>query len=103
MPLHGLGVAAGQDEGCPDAALGTDGAEDIGRLGALVLGGPGPGAAFRPAPGDLVLLADPRFVLWDGSPPPWRISFPPQIEEVQNEHQADWYRHRKNDVPHGCA
>ena len=30
MPLHGLGVAAGQNEGRPDAALGTDGAEDIG-------------------------------------------------------------------------
>ncbi len=63
MPLHGLGVAARQDEGRPDAALGTDGAEDIGRLGTLVAGRPGPGAAFRPAPGDLVLLADPRFVL----------------------------------------
>ena len=63
MPLHGLGVAARQDEGGPDAALGTDGAEDLVRLGALVLEGPGPGAAFRPAPGDLVLLADPRFVL----------------------------------------
>ena len=63
MPLHGLGVAARQDEGGADAARGTDGAEDIGRLGALVAGRPGPGAAFRPAPGDLVLLADPRFVL----------------------------------------
>ena len=63
MPLHGLGVAARQDEGGADAAFGTDGAKDIGRLGALVLGGPGPGAAFRPAPGDPVLLADPRFVL----------------------------------------
>ena len=30
MPLHGLGVAAGQDKGRPDATLGTDGAEDIG-------------------------------------------------------------------------
>ena len=30
MPLHGLGVAVGQNEGRPDAALGTDGAKDIG-------------------------------------------------------------------------
>jgi hypothetical protein len=29
MPLHGLCVAARQDEGRPDAALGTDGAKDI--------------------------------------------------------------------------
>ena len=63
MPLHGLGVAARQDESRADAALGTDGAEDIHRLGALVPGRPGPGSPWRPAPGDLVLLADPRFVL----------------------------------------
>ena len=30
MPLHGLGVAAGQHEARADAAIGTDGAEDIG-------------------------------------------------------------------------
>jgi hypothetical protein len=30
MPLHGLGIAAGQNEGRADAAFGTDGAEDIG-------------------------------------------------------------------------
>ena len=69
MSLHGLGVAARQDEGRPDAALRTDGAEDVGRLGALIMGGAGTGAALGPAPRDLVLLPDPRFVLWDGSPP----------------------------------
>ena len=63
MPLHGLGVAAGQDEGRPNTERGTDGAKDIGRLRALVLGRPGPGSPWRPAPSDLVLLADPRFVL----------------------------------------
>lgn len=63
VPLHGLGVAAGQDEGSADAALGTDGAEDVGRLGALVMGRAGSGAALRPTAGDLVLLADPGFVL----------------------------------------
>ena len=30
MPLHGLGIAAGQDEARTDTALRTDGAEDIG-------------------------------------------------------------------------
>ena len=30
VPLHGLGVAAGQNQGRTDAALGTNGAEDIG-------------------------------------------------------------------------
>ena len=30
MPLHGLGVAARQDEGRADAAPGTDRAEDVG-------------------------------------------------------------------------
>ncbi len=44
MPLHGLSVAARQDEGRADAALGTDGAENIGRLGTLVAGRPGPGS-----------------------------------------------------------
>ncbi len=29
VPLHGLGVAARQNESRADAALGTDGAEDI--------------------------------------------------------------------------
>jgi len=63
MPLHGLGIAAGQDESGADATLGTDGTEDIGRLGALVPGRPGPASPGCPAPGDLVFLADPRFVL----------------------------------------
>jgi len=63
MPLHGFGVAAGQDEGRADAAPGTDGAEDVGRLRALVLGRRGPAAASRPAPRELGLLADPGLVL----------------------------------------
>src|SRR5690606_41640628 len=63
MPLHRRGVALGQDEACSLAFGGTDGAADVGCLGALVLGSAGPGAAPRPAPGDLVLLADAGFVL----------------------------------------
>jgi hypothetical protein len=50
MPLHGLCVAVGQNEGRPDAALGTNGAKDIGRLRVLVPGRPGPGSPWRPAP-----------------------------------------------------
>ena len=36
MPLHGLSVAAGQDQARTDTARGTDGTKDIGRLRALV-------------------------------------------------------------------
>ncbi len=63
MPLHGLGVAARQDEGRADAPGGTDGAEYPGRLGALVQGRSGPGSSFRPAPRDLGFLSNPGFVL----------------------------------------
>ncbi len=63
MPLHGLGVAAGQDEARADAAFGTDRTEDIGRLRALVAGCSGPGSPWRPAPCDVVFLTDPGFVL----------------------------------------
>ena len=63
MPLHGLGVAAGQNEGGTDPARGADGTEDVGRFRSLVLGCRGPRAAPGPAAGDLVFLADPGFVL----------------------------------------
>ena len=63
VKVHGVGVAAGQDEARTDPSGRTDGAEDIGRTGALILGRRGPRSPFRPAPGDLVLLADPGFVL----------------------------------------
>ena len=63
MPLHGLGVAVGQNEGRADATLWTDGAKDIDRLRALVLGRPGSGSPWCPTPGDLVFLTDPCFVL----------------------------------------
>ncbi len=63
VKVHGVGVAAGQDEARADPSGRTDGAEDIGRTGALILGRRGPRSPFRPAPSDLVLLADPGFVL----------------------------------------
>jgi hypothetical protein len=62
MQVHRIGVAFGQDEGRALAVLGRDRAENIGRGGALILGRGRPRAAFRPAPGELVLLANARLV-----------------------------------------
>jgi hypothetical protein len=62
MQVHRIGVAFGQDERRARAVLGRDRAENVGRGGALVLGRGGPRAALRPAPGELVVLADARFV-----------------------------------------
>ncbi len=57
--LHGRGVAALLDDGAADAALGTNGAEDVGRPGVLVMRGAAPGSAS----GMLVLLPDAGFIL----------------------------------------
>ena len=63
VELHGRGVALGQHQPGALAPGGANGAEDVGRPGALVVRRAGPGAAASPAPGDLVLLADTRLVL----------------------------------------
>lgn len=63
MQVHRRGVAKGQDEPRRLAFGRTDCAEDVGRLGALIVRGRRPCAAQRPTPGDLVLLADPGLVL----------------------------------------
>jgi hypothetical protein len=63
MQFHGLGVAKGQDETSRLAERWTNGAEDIGRGGALILRGERSRAAFGPPPRDLVFLADAGFVL----------------------------------------
>ena len=61
MGVHRVGVAPRQNEAY---ALGrTDCAEDVGRFGALIVRRTRPRSASRPAARDLVLLADPRFVL----------------------------------------
>ena len=62
VQVHRRGVALGQDEPSRLALLGTDGAEDIGRSGALIVRRRRPAAAQGPAAGDLVLLADPGLV-----------------------------------------
>ena len=60
---HGLGVAGREDETGRLAERGTNGAEDIGRGGSLILQGKRARAAFGPASRNLVLLADAGFVL----------------------------------------
>jgi hypothetical protein len=57
VELHGRRVALGQHEASALAFGGTDSAEDVGRLRALVVWRAGPRAAAHPAPGDPVLLA----------------------------------------------
>src|SRR3954470_24145791 len=60
---HGGGVAGRQDEPGAGPAGRADGAEDVSRARALVVRRRGACAASRPAPGDLVLLPDPRLIL----------------------------------------
>ena len=62
MQVHRRGVAEGQDQPRRLALGRADRTEDIGRLGPLIVRGRRPRAAQRPAPGDLVLLADPGLV-----------------------------------------
>jgi hypothetical protein len=63
MKRHGFGIAERQDQPGTLSKLGADCAEDVGRFRPLVLGCRGPRAASGPASRDLVLLADPGFVL----------------------------------------
>jgi hypothetical protein len=63
MKLHGLGVAGGQHEGGTGSALRAYRAEQIGRLGALIVAGAGTRALSGPTIGELVLLTDPHLVL----------------------------------------
>ena len=60
---HGAGVAPGHDEPGGLAFLWADRSEDVGPFGALIVRRRRACAAPRPAAGDLVLLADARFVL----------------------------------------
>jgi hypothetical protein len=62
MQVHCLGIAGRQDQGRALAVFGTDGAEDVGRGGALVTRRAGTRAAFCPPAGDLVLLANTGLV-----------------------------------------
>jgi PHP family Zn ribbon phosphoesterase len=61
--IHRLGIAPRQDEADSLALLRTDRAEDIDPFGALIVRCAGPCSAPGPTARDLVLLADPGFVL----------------------------------------
>ncbi len=63
MERHGFCITQGQHQAGALAMLRADCAEDIDRFSPLVFGCPGPRPASGPAPRDLVLLPDPRFVL----------------------------------------
>ena len=63
MHAHRLAVAAGHDDAGGLAFGGADRAKDPGRGPALILGRRWSGAAPRPAPGELGLLADTGLVL----------------------------------------
>ena len=63
MQVHGLAVGHGQNESGTGIARGTDGAEQIGPVVALVARCARSAAAFGPNPGQRALLADPGLIL----------------------------------------
>src|SRR5438876_10378015 len=63
MQTHRGSVAARQDEAGGGPLAWADGAEDVGRAGALIVRRQGSRPPPCPAACDLVLLADPGFVL----------------------------------------
>jgi hypothetical protein len=62
MQVHRLGIAGRQDQGSSFSLLRADGAEDVGRGGALIPRSARASAALRPPAGDLVLLTNARFI-----------------------------------------
>jgi len=60
---HGIGIAEGQDQPGAFSLFRADCAEDVGRLGALILRGRRPRAPPGPTPRDLVFLADAGLIL----------------------------------------
>ena len=63
MGVECIRVGVGHDKAGGLAFHRADGAEDVGRDRSLVLGRRRACAAFRPSPGDLVLLSDAGLVL----------------------------------------
>ena len=61
--IHRLSVAVGHNQAGGRSFLGADRAEDIGRLGALILGRGWPGSPASPAARDFVFLPDAGFIL----------------------------------------
>ena len=63
MELHGLGVGEGQRKCGPDAAGGTNGAEQIGAVVALIGRLARPRSSRGPLTHEAVLLADASLIL----------------------------------------
>lgn len=63
VEAHGFAIAARQHQARALTLFGADGAEDIGRVGALIVPCAWSGAAFGPSAGDLVFLPDASLVL----------------------------------------
>jgi hypothetical protein len=63
VQVHRLGIAGGQDQGRTLAVFRADGTKDVGRGRALIAGSTRASATFGPPTGDLVLLANARFIL----------------------------------------
>ena len=85
VQVHGLGVAGWQDQGGALALVWADRAEDVGGRGALVTRRAWPGAALRPAAGDLVLLSDTSLV---GEPDFYRVAV--ERLRARDFFQAQW-------------
>ena len=62
MQVHRFGIAGRQDQSGALSLLRTDGSEDVGRGGALIPRRARASAALGPPAGDLVLLANARFI-----------------------------------------
>jgi hypothetical protein len=86
VALHGVGVGEGQRQSGADTARGTDGAEQVGALVALVGGLDRPRAAARPLADKAVLLPYPRFVL------------EPDLDPLLGAYAGDMGRERAREV-----
>jgi hypothetical protein len=62
VQVHRRCIAVGEDQAGRESFRRADGAEDVGRGGALVFWRRWARSTFAPAPCDLVLLCDPGFV-----------------------------------------
>jgi len=99
VQVHRRDIAVRQHEGGALAVLGADRAEDVGRGGALILRRRGSAAAFGPASGDLVLLADPGFV---GKPDLYRCRLDPLFARDLAQQVGDFFL-KSSTAPAACA
>jgi len=99
MQVHRFGIASRQDQGCALASLRAYRTEDVGGGGTLVTRCAWAGAAFRPATGNLVLLADTSLV---GEPDFYRVAV--KRLRARDFFQAQWEAFLKSSIaPCACA